>query len=164
MAEVPPLEKLWRQYRDRGFEFFIIYVREAHPGENIPHHTSFQQKLSHASRCRDEENISLPILVDDLNGQIHREYGLLPNMIYVINRQGIIVYKSDWTDAEELSDLFENMIRWEEAREQGQRFRLSYAERLRIVQDDPAIRRRVYERAGQKAIEDYKRATGKSLL
>lgn len=164
MAEVPPLEKLWHQYRDRGFEFFILYVREAHPGEKVPHHASFQQKVGHASRYRDEENISLPILVDNLEGQLHKEYGLLPNMIYVINKQGIIVYKSDWTDADELTDLFENMIRWEEAKEQGQPFRLSYGERLRIVQEDPGVRKRVYERAGQKALEDYKKATGKSLL
>ncbi|MEE8450198.1 MAG: hypothetical protein V3S39_11265 [Thermodesulfobacteriota bacterium] len=162
MAEVSPLNQLYHRYKNRGFQFFTIYVREAHPGEKVSEHTTFSQKVSRAESCKQEEEISVPVLVDSLDGQLHRDYGLLPNMIYVINRQGIIVYKSDWTDAEELEGLFENMTRWEEAKSKGRHFRVSYAQRLRYVEDDPETRKRVYQRAGEKAVKDYKKATGRN--
>lgn len=162
MAEVSPLNQLCQRYKDRGFQFFTVYVREAHPGENIPEHTSFPQKVSLAERCKQEDEITVPVLVDSLNGQLHRDYGLLPNMIYVINRQGIIVYKSDWTDADELEGLFENMIGWEEAKNQGRHFRVAYAQRLRCVENDLETSKMVLQRAGEKAVKDYKKATGRA--
>ncbi len=33
---------------------------------------------------------------------IHRQYGSLPNMVYVINKAGNIAYKATWTVAEKL--------------------------------------------------------------
>lgn len=85
MGEVPPLTELYRKYRSRGFQFFIVYVREAHPGENYPHHASPKQKLAHARKLRELEKVhEIPILVDDFEGTTHSGYGLLPNMVYLI--------------------------------------------------------------------------------
>ena len=38
------MEQLAKGYADR-VHFLFIYTREAHPGELIPHHTSFEQKV-----------------------------------------------------------------------------------------------------------------------
>jgi hypothetical protein len=43
------MEHLEKDYADR-VHFLFIYTREAHPGELIPHHTSFEQK-SGRHRC-----------------------------------------------------------------------------------------------------------------
>lgn len=43
--------------------------------------------------------IRRPMLVDDLDGTVHRAYGLLPNMTYVMGRGGTVRYRADWTDA-----------------------------------------------------------------
>ena len=92
MGEVPPLTKLYRDYRTANFQFFVVYAREAHPGENYPHHASLEQKLAHACTLRTLEQIQeIPILVDDFAGTTHRAYGLLPNMTYLIDRDGIVV-------------------------------------------------------------------------
>jgi hypothetical protein len=40
---------------------------------------------------RDEAGIRRPILVDDLEGTAHRDYGLLPNMTWVTGRGGQIL-------------------------------------------------------------------------
>lgn len=48
---------------------------------------------------RDEVGIRRPILVDDHEGTAHHDYGLLPNMTWVIGRGGSVVYKADWTSA-----------------------------------------------------------------
>jgi hypothetical protein len=77
----------------------FIYTREAHPGENVLHHDSFVRKLACASRLAEEAGIGRDILVDDLDGTVHRAYGLMPNMTWVIGRGGRIAYKANWTSA-----------------------------------------------------------------
>jgi hypothetical protein len=77
----------------------FIYTREAHPGENVPCHDSFEDKLACAALLRDETGIGRDILVDDLDGTVHRAYGLMPNMTWVIARGGRIAYKANWTSA-----------------------------------------------------------------
>jgi hypothetical protein len=76
-----------------------VYTREAHPGERVPHHDSFDTKLVNARSLRDDVGIRRPILVDDLEGVAHHAYGLLPNMTWVIGRGGRILYRADWTSA-----------------------------------------------------------------
>lgn len=161
MGEVPPLTKLYEGYKERGFEFFIVYVREAHPGENYPHHTSPEQKLAHARKLRELEGVKIPILVDDLLGSVHRAYGLLPNMIYLIDRDGTVVYKSDWTDAAELDGVCQSLIRLDEMRAQKLPIiRQGISERLHWIPMDPALRERVYRCSGERAIQDFFNARG----
>ena len=161
MGEVPPLTELYQKYRAKGFEFFIVYVREAHPGENFPHHSSFEQKLAHARKLRELENVSLPILVDDIEGSTHKAYGLLPNMVYLVDRDGVIVYKSDWTDAHELDGMCESLVRLEDMKaRQVPIIRKGVSERLHWIPMDPQHRERIYRRSGEKAIQDYFNARG----
>lgn len=161
MGEVLPLQKLQAEYGSRGVESLFVYTRESHPGENFPHHTAYGQKLEHAVRLRELEAITLPILVDDLSGTVHRKYGLLSNMVYLIDRQGIIVYKSDWTDHHELTGMCEDLLRVEKMRsERVPIIRTSRSERIHWIPMDPKLRERVYRRSGQKAIEDYAKVNG----
>ena len=71
----------------------FIYSREAHPGEDVPHHDSFEDKLASARLLAEETGIRRDILVDDLDGTVHRAYGLMPNMTWVIGRGGRVAYK-----------------------------------------------------------------------
>jgi len=161
VGEVPPLRRLREKYRPKGFEFFIVYVREAHPGENFPHHASFEQKLAHARKLRELERVEIPILLDDLAGTAHRAYGLLPNMVYLIERGGTIVYKSDWTDSQELDGVCESLLRLDEMKERGAPIiRKGVSERLHWIPMEPAERERIYRRSGAKAIKDYLNAKG----
>ena len=77
----------------------FVYVREAHPGERLPHHRSMNQKLQHARLFQDRSSVRRPILVDDLDGTLHRAYGMLPNMTYIVSTAGRVTYRADWTDA-----------------------------------------------------------------
>ena len=161
MGEVPPLIELYQKYRGRGFEFFIIYTREAHPGENYPHHVSPEQKISHAKKLRELDDVKIPILVDDIQGSTHNAYGALPNMIYLIDRDGVVVYKSDWTDAHELEEMCESLVRLDDMKaRQVPIIRKGVSERLHWIPMDPKHRERIYRRSGEKAIRDYKNARG----
>ena len=77
----------------------FVSTREAHPGEAVPHHDSFDRKLAHARLLRDELGIRRAILVDGLAGTGHLAYGGLPNMTWVVARGGRLVYKANWTSA-----------------------------------------------------------------
>lgn len=77
----------------------FVYTREAHPGENVGHHDSFGRKLACARLLAEEAGIGRDILVDDLDGTVHRAYGLMPNMTWVIGRGGRVAYKANWTSA-----------------------------------------------------------------
>ena len=77
----------------------FIYTREAHPGENVLHHDSFERKLACAGLLAEEAGISRDILVDALDGTVHRAYGLMPNMTWVIGPGDRVAYKANWTSA-----------------------------------------------------------------
>ena len=162
MGEVPPLTRLYRKYQAANFQFFIVYAREAHPGENYPHHNSGEQKLAHARKLRELEQIrEIPILVDDFSGATHRAYGSLPNMIYLIDCDGMVVYKSDWTDTHEIDGMCASLMRRDDMKEKKVPIiRQGISQRLHWIAMDPVERERIYRRSGEKAIQDYFRARG----
>jgi hypothetical protein len=158
VGEVSPLNRLYARYRERGFEFLTIYVREPHPGEHYSHHASFEQKLAYARDCREQDRIESRLLVDDLEGTVHRLYGSLPNMVYIVDRDGRIAYKAMWTDHAEIEAVLENLALADRMRAEGVRLKPSYTEKINYIPAEYAggLRDRVFERAGPKAWEDYR--------
>ena len=159
MGEVSPLNQLYQRYRDHGFEFFTIYVREPHPGENYGPHTTWEQKLKAARDCRKQDEIQNPMLVDDLEGSVHRCYGAMPNMIYIIDKSGKITYKAMWTDHEEIASVLANLTLADQLQSQGVRVKPSYTERINYIPAEYAggLRKKVFDRAGPKAWADYQK-------
>jgi uncharacterized protein YqcC (DUF446 family) len=159
VGEVSPLNELYRRYRDQGFEFLTIYVREPHPGEHYGSHRSWQQKLSSARDCRDQDGIQNPMLVDDMEGTVHCRYGLLPNMIYIIDKDGKIAYKAMWTDHEEIASVLANLVLADQLQAKGMRVKPSYTERINYIPAEYAdgLREKVFDRAGPKARADYRK-------
>lgn len=160
MGEVSPLNSLYARYRERGVDVLTIYVREPHPGEQYGHHTSFEQKLQFARDCRAQDGIANPLLVDDLEGSVHRAFGMLPNMIYVVDQDGRIAYKAMWTDHAEIEQVLENLLEADALKAEGVRLKTSYSERIQYIPADYAggVRQRVFDRAGPSAWEDHRNA------
>jgi hypothetical protein len=131
-----------------------VYTREAHPGEHLPAHAGFEDKLAAARRLRDELGITRPILVDDFDGPVHSAYGLMPNMSWVLGRGGTILYKAMWTSAARIGEFLE--------RQQAQPSGLAYAafptEQLELRRRDGESFQRGLERNGPRAISEFARA------
>ncbi len=85
-----------------GLEFVSIYVREAHPGERYPHHTSEEQKMRHAKDWVKLDHLPWTVAVDALDGVTHRAYGHLPNSVYLIDRTGRVAFRALWAGQERL--------------------------------------------------------------
>ncbi len=78
--------------------FVVLYVREAHPGGNIPAHGTLADKRRWARELQASLGETREILIDDMDGTVHQAYGGFPNPVFIINRQGCIVYRSVWSN------------------------------------------------------------------
>ena len=157
------MDSLAAEISDQKISSVFIYTHEAHPGEKVPHHTSFKQKLRHAALMRDVAGVQRPILVDAIDGACHRFFGSMPNMTWIISRAGIAVYKSDWTDSESLRrtirDLDDMTAERKRTRVPTAPFRV---ERLEYRQRDrKAFIHWLEEHAGPKAVAEYTAVFGR---
>lgn len=148
------MDDLQDRYAARGVSSAFIYSREAHPAEHYRHHRSFEEKVSHAQAFADHCQLRRPLLVDDIEGTVHRAYGLLPNMTWIVGRGGLILYKATWTDAVDVESGLEAALRFLERRRED-RLRPFYSERLAWRGTDDAGFRAGLERNGPQAVTDF---------
>ena len=153
--EVPAFNRMQEEFAGGDVSFFLLYTRESHPAENYSAHASFDQKLAYARDLQRLENIHFPILVDHLDGRIHRAYGVWPNALFVIHKDGRLIFRSNMASDRELCQFLRDLLEAEKAAAQGQVTHLQYSERVLPHVADQNTHRRIYERAGPKAFEDY---------
>ena len=77
--------------------FAVLYVREAHPGANCGTHKTIDDKRGNAAAL-DLDGETRLILIDDLAGTAHAAYGSFPNSCFIINKNGCVLYYSDWNN------------------------------------------------------------------
>lgn len=97
------MERLYRQYRDR-IEFFVVYVQEAHPTDgwqvesNVQdsvlyrQHQSYGEREEAAQSCTIGLQISMPTVVEEMDNVIDEAYGAAPERLYLIGKDGKVVY------------------------------------------------------------------------
>lgn len=94
VGRIQPMNQLAQQFPD--FEFVTLYVREAHPGNKLPEHHTMQEKQAFAEKLRDTESENRTILLDSVDGAMHRALGAMPNTLYIMDADGVIIFRSDW--------------------------------------------------------------------
>lgn len=94
VGKIKSMNALAAKHQDVNFA--VIYIREAHPGNKISAHGNADNKAQNAKTLKNKEPENRTVLVDTLNGKLHEKLGLLPNMAYVINKTGTILYRADW--------------------------------------------------------------------
>lgn len=125
--------------------FSVLYVREAHPGSNIPSHKSAAEKASCAIALKNDQEIR-SILIDDIKGTAHDAYGGYPNAVFIINRNGCIVYRSDWNNVSAIKKALNRLLSGNPANSK------SY-----FLPVKPTIALKTLKRSGQGAIKDFLR-------
>ena len=104
---IPGMNALTHDYPD--VEFLVIYVREAHPGERTPQHQDMGHKMAAAKRMKRKYREARRVLVDSLDGAMHKAYSLhMPNIVYVINPEGIVTYRCDWAHEAGVRDALDH--------------------------------------------------------
>ncbi|MBW3631363.1 MAG: redoxin domain-containing protein [Gemmatimonadetes bacterium] len=103
------LKEVYRELGDRA-HWFYLYVREAHPGERLPSHRSYEQKLEQAEFFRREDQVPWPVLVDDTTGTTAHPYTKLPNAQFLIDAEGRIAFRGDVAHGPTLYRALEQLI------------------------------------------------------
>jgi peroxiredoxin len=150
ISDIPHLNRLYAAFRRHDVEFFIVYVREAHPAERYLAHTSLEQKIAYARDLQQLENVHVPIVVDSLAGDVHHLYGLRPSPVWVIGKEGRIVLKSQWLVPDMLENILSSLTHAEQLAASG-RTRWVYAESWTTMGINRSVHERVLERAGPRA-------------
>ncbi len=94
-----------RRYGDR-VEFLAVYVREAHPtdgwrmssndrvGISVAQPRTRDERTAVAQKCSFALEITMPVLVDELDDRVGHAYSGMPDRLYVIDPRGRVAYKS----------------------------------------------------------------------
>lgn len=159
-TNLPALNRLWEYYCWRGVQFLFIYVREPHPGEAFPHHTSMEQKVRAARELQQLEEIRFPVLVDELDGRVHRAYGPRPNPAFVVHRNGRLVYRAGHAEPGPLREYLEHLLLWDAVLEHNLPTHNMYLEQVRFIIPDGPLHRKIVRRAGPKAVREMQAAFG----
>lgn len=151
----PPLGSVYRRFRQRGFEFFLVYSAEMHPGENVPRPSTYEHRMSNARRLNKEEKVPFPVIVDGIGDGVRKLYHALTNPTFIIDRDGILVYKSSWMWAPDLEQALTELAACERAKAKNQMVRMCYSEKLVGLTRNGKISAQVHRRAGQEAVKTF---------
>ena len=99
------MEEIHQRFKDR-VAFLSIYVREAHPtngwrepgndkvGISILQPSNKTDRVAVAKKCCSTLEMTMPLLVDEMNDRVGHAYSGMPDRFYVIDRKGRVVYQS----------------------------------------------------------------------
>ncbi len=155
------MNQIAERFAPHGVGSIFLHTNEAHPGEYYPHLTSMAQKFRHAQALRDVYGVTRPILVDTLEGDCHKAYGMMPNMTWIFCRTGEPVYKTDWTDSHSVASAVEYLLEVQKRRRAGERLVPQRIERLDYRTQDREAFFKGLEKDGPKAVREFEEAFGR---
>ena len=100
------LHQLWERWQDR-VKFVVVYIREAHPEEGwvvtpnrndeiiVNDPTTTEERVEVAATCVLRLEIRMPVVVDDVDDEIARAYGALPDRLYLIGTDGNVAFQGE---------------------------------------------------------------------
>lgn len=97
---VGEMERLYQSYKDSA-DFLLVYIREAHPGSQIPgindgkpidQTDTLADRMKLANEFARELKLTLPIVVDKEDNQVNAAYAAWPNRLAVVGVDGKLAY------------------------------------------------------------------------
>ena len=151
-SSIPALKRLCQEFGSE-IEFVMVNVREAHPAENMGQPETFEEKLEHARALKEQFQIPWTVVTDDLDGSFHRSLDTKPNSAYIVDRDGVIVFRSLFaTDERSLREALTAIVTGKDLpRPQSQAMLRPLARSFGYIQE-------VLGRAGPQAKRDMWRA------
>ncbi|MEE8606297.1 MAG: deiodinase-like protein [Nitrospiraceae bacterium] len=94
-SAAPSVQELHDEFGDR-VDFIMLYVREAHPGEHFTQSETMEEKLEYARALQEFYDIQWTVAADNIDGDLHRALDPKPNAAFLMNDEGIILFRSLW--------------------------------------------------------------------
>ena len=98
------MNEIYERYRDR-VDFYLVYIQEAHPTDgwltlsNVEQQVLYEQpktadeRAAIAAVCMLDLGFGMPMLLDNMDDEVDRKYAALPERLYVLDKDGVIVYR-----------------------------------------------------------------------
>jgi hypothetical protein len=98
------LEEMRERYAEK-VAFFIVYIKEAHPedgwaltynrraGIELRDPRSTEERTDVAASCALRMPTSIPVLIDEIDNEVARQYGGWPDRLYLIGKDGRIAFQ-----------------------------------------------------------------------
>ena len=80
-------------------EFVTVLVRQGHPGPRSERYRTYPHKAADAAAHQREDGVPWTVLVDDVDGRVHRTYGMLADPTYLIDDDGRVAFYNAVTHA-----------------------------------------------------------------
>lgn len=103
LKSVKKMNKLQNDFPETNF--LTLYVREAHPGKRTAQASTMEEKIERAKKLKDEDGVKGIIVLDDLEGTVHRQTGSFPNLVYVIAPGGKVIFRSNWNNPDKIRKI-----------------------------------------------------------
>jgi len=159
-SSIAGINRLYDRFRGDDIEFLFVYVREAHPGERIPAHGSMREKTHAARQLRNEEDMAMPVLVDDIAGSIHKKYSRLPNPAFLIDKSDRVAFRSMWADPDVMASAIEELLEIQNERNVEHAVVKGGQDLSMPVSYAVLYSYRALERGGEESIKDFREALG----
>jgi len=92
------MQKMYDDYKDIA-EFRLVYIKEAHAADSswpvpyakekgITEHTSYGQRCDVAKKLLDDENLTIPTVVDNMENEVNKAYSAWPDRVFLVRKDG----------------------------------------------------------------------------
>jgi hypothetical protein len=119
-----------------------------------------REKTEAARLLRDEEDMHMPILVDDLRGSIHRKYSKLPNPAFLIDKSSRVAFLSLWSRPAGLGHAIQELLALQEERGVDRAVVRGGQDLEMPVPYSALYAYRALERGGKQSMADFRQALG----
>lgn len=111
MRKVPGLEAVYRDYKDKGVEFFYVYKALAHPQKDgYVEPFDLAERLMHVQEAKRRLDTEIPWLCDSSSNSLKHAFGDRNNSEFVIGADGLIKVSRDWSDPDSLREDLEKLV------------------------------------------------------
>lgn len=105
------METVFRDYRDKGVQFYYVYKSVQHPEiNNFVSAFSITERLKHIAEAKRLMKTEIPWICDSMDNQIKSAFGGPPNGEFVIDPDGVIVRKRFWSNPRILRQDLEKLV------------------------------------------------------
>ncbi len=105
------METVYRDYKDKGVQFFYVYKSVQHPEiNNFVSACSIDERLKHIAEAKRRFKTDIPWICDTMNDAVKKAFGGAPNGEFVIDPAGKIIRKRFWSNPKTLREYLVELI------------------------------------------------------
>jgi hypothetical protein len=102
---------VYRDYRDKGVQFFYVYKAVEHPEiNNFVSPLDIEERLKHIAHAKKRFQTEIPWICDTMDNKVENAFGGAPNGGFILDPQGKVVRKRFWANPQALRSDLEELI------------------------------------------------------